>query len=268
MGISNRETHGADRPGPSEIWRTWLITGARAHGIDRRRVQGEHRGLKQILAEGGEAGVQNRPWKDFSRAMARQSVNQAMGGLSSQERVVVRLAYFAGFSNQEIADELGMTARGVQRVLRQAIDNLSSLMERGRRAALALLLVVSGKRVAQWAGAISSPAATQVVVAAVVVGGLASAPVVDANTASAPAATQAVRAPQPAHAVQALQRADPAPRSASPAESSQASSRLSAAPAIGSAIHALSVTAPALPLVKPPITVPKLRTKLPPKQVI
>ncbi len=154
MGISNRETHGDDRPGPSEIWRTWLITGARAHRIDSRRVQGEHRGLKQVLAEGGEAGVQNRPWKDFSRAMARQSVNQAMGGLSSRERTVVRLAYFAGFSNQEIADELGMTARGVQRVLRQAIDHLNSLMERGRRAALAFLLVVSGKRVAQWAGAI------------------------------------------------------------------------------------------------------------------
>src|SRR2546423_643161 len=37
MHNPKQEAEGSDRPGPSDIWRTWLITGSRAHPIDRRR---------------------------------------------------------------------------------------------------------------------------------------------------------------------------------------------------------------------------------------
>lgn len=256
MAISDRGPQGRERPGASDIWRTWLVTGARAHPIDRRRMQGEHRGLKQILAEGGEAGVQRRPWKDFSRAMVRQSVNDAMGTLRSEERVVIRLAYFVGFSNLEIAEELGMTVRGVQRVLRVALDHLSDAMDRGKRAALALVVFLPGKRIGQWVVTISSPAATHAVVAAVVVGGLAVAPALDGTAGPALRTSAQVGAWQ-ATPVQPAQ----APRApAATAGAAVPEVTVPAAPVI-TAPAAPAITAPAVPAVSVPVTIPKLRIK-------
>lgn len=204
MGILDAKAGGtdanggrADRPGPGEIWRTWLVTGARSHPIDPRRLQGEHRGLKQILAEGGQAEVLSRPWRDFSRAMVRQSVNEAMGGLTTRERVVVTMAYFAGFSNEEIAGELGMTVRGVQRSLRRALDRLSSALERGRRMALALIASVSAGRLLQWMREALATSDSQLLAAVVVAGVVVMAPTAAAqqaqshHAASAPVVSQA-----------------------------------------------------------------------------
>lgn len=243
MRIFNPDSGEGGRPAPDDIWRTWLITGARAHPIDRRRLQGEHRGLKQILAEGGDADIITRPWRDFSRAMVRQSVNEAMGRLTSRERVVVTMAYFAGFSNQEIAKELGMTDRGVQRSLRRALDRLSSALERGRRIALGLVAAVTAGRIAQWMRDSLSISDAQIVAAVVVAGIVVVAPTAaPAHAAGRPSTTQAAQS-VPAAGV-------PNPSSAQPAAPQTATSATAAAP---------SVSAPALPAVTvPSISIPSL----------
>ena len=62
-----------------ESWRSWLMTGSRGTAVDRRRVRGAHRGLKKILIEGMSNGTEHsKPWKDFSGAMVRQAVNEAL----------------------------------------------------------------------------------------------------------------------------------------------------------------------------------------------
>src|SRR5579859_1809402 len=97
---------------PGDSWRSWLTTGNRS-GADRRRVSGAHRGLKKILVEGTSNGGEHpKPWKDFSGAMVRQAVNEALNQLPPDHRQAVQLAYFGGLSNREIAQRLGLSVGG------------------------------------------------------------------------------------------------------------------------------------------------------------
>lgn len=252
MSILSAGTGNSERPGPGDIWRTWLVTGARAHPIDRRRLQGRHRGLKQILAEGGESDALRRPWRDFSRAMARQSVNEAMGRLTARERVVLTMAYFAGFSNLEIADQLGMTGRGVQRSLRRALDRLSDALENGRRIALGFVLAITCGRFARWLSDATTPASTHAVAVAILTAAVVAAPVVGASSDR----------PAPATFSRAAVDAAVAQPAAAPSAASGGPSTTQSAPA-PPAVNAPVVTAPSLTLPALPSTPPVPKVKLP-----
>ena len=139
---------------PGESWRTWLMTGSHGTGVDRRRVRGAHRGLKKILVEGMTNGGEHaRPWKDFSGAMVRQAVNEALNQLPPDHKEVVKLAYFGGLSNREIAQDLGLSVGGVQRRLRLALARVSEHIEHGRaagrRAFMALFGLLAARQLLQ-----------------------------------------------------------------------------------------------------------------------
>ncbi|TMD17586.1 MAG: sigma-70 family RNA polymerase sigma factor [Chloroflexi bacterium] len=136
--------------GTYDSWRTWLMTGARRTPVDPRRMRGAHKGLKKILVEGllnsAEAPY---TWKDFSGAMVRHAVDDAMRALPPEDTQVVKLAYFGGYSNREIAREIGLTEGTVQRRLRRALAAISDHIQHGRvlgrRAFYALALWLSGR---------------------------------------------------------------------------------------------------------------------------
>src|SRR2546422_7834750 len=134
----------------NDTWRTWLMTGARRTPIDRRRMRGAHKGLKKMLIEGMSNG-EERPhaWKDFSGAMIRHAVDDALRSLPSEDKQVVTLAYFGGLSNREIALEVGLTEATVQRRLRRALATISEHIQHGRalgrRAMYALTVWLSGR---------------------------------------------------------------------------------------------------------------------------
>src|SRR5690349_14504980 len=152
----------------NDSWRSWLMTGARRTPADRRRMRGAHKGLKKMLLEGMSDG-DDRPhaWKDFSGAMIRHAVDEAMRTLPAQDKQVVKLAYFGGYSNRDIATETGLTEATVQRRLRRALATISERIQHGRavgrRAMYALTLWLSGR----WLGD-SIPHMTQAVVVAAV----------------------------------------------------------------------------------------------------
>jgi hypothetical protein len=101
--------------------------------LDRRRARGAHGRLKQALIEGSTNGAdRTHRWKDFSSAMDRQAVGEALSALPQQQRQVVKLAYFGGLTNREIADHLGVPVGGVRRRLRQALATASEYVEHGR----------------------------------------------------------------------------------------------------------------------------------------
>ena len=117
----------------NDSWRTWLMTGVRRPPVGRRRIRGAHRGLKRMLAE-GMRGSNDQPytWKEFSDAMVRQSVGDAVRALPVADAQVLKLAYFGGLSNEEIARRLDLTVAAVERRLREALDHISEHVERGR----------------------------------------------------------------------------------------------------------------------------------------
>jgi hypothetical protein len=138
----------------NDTWRAWLMTGVRRGPSDRRRMRGAHKGLKRMLLEGMSDG-EDRPhaWKDFSGAMIRHAVDEAMRSLPAQDKHVVKLAYFGGYSNRQIAEEVGLTEATVQRRLRRALSSISEHVQHGRvlgrRAAYAVAIWLSGRWLAE-----------------------------------------------------------------------------------------------------------------------
>jgi len=128
----------------SDSWRTWVMTGARKGPTDHRRVRGAHRGLKKMLVEGLNGGEHKHPWQDFSSAMIRQSVDHAVNSLPDEQKQAVKLAYFGGLSNREIASRLGIPVGGVRRCLRQALAAVSDYVERGQMAGRRVVYAITG----------------------------------------------------------------------------------------------------------------------------
>ncbi len=156
----------------NDSWRAWLMTGARRRPIDRRRMRGEHVGLKRMLLEGmNESRGRPLAWKDFSGAMIRHAIDEAMRSLPAQDSQVVKLAYFGGYSNREIADRVGLTEATVQRRLKRALSSISELIQHGRstarRAVYALTLWLSGRWLSEGAHHVMQ--STAVVATAVII---------------------------------------------------------------------------------------------------
>ncbi len=140
-------------PAANDSWRTWLMTGARRAPSDRRRVRGSHRGLKKMLVEGMRTGgEQPYSWKEFSDAMVRQSVGEAIRSLPSQDSEMVKLAYFGGLSNRQIAARFGTAESTVQRRLRQALAKISAHVERGRSAGRRVVCALGVWLSGRWLG--------------------------------------------------------------------------------------------------------------------
>lgn len=162
-------------PEASDAWRTWLMTGARRPPIDRRRVKGSHKGLKKMLAEGTSTSDNSlQPWNDFSSAMVRQAIDEALNTLPPDHKLAVKLAYFGGLSNEEIAERLGVREAGVRRRLRKALAAVSDHVERGqamvRKAIYGLALWFSGRWLVDAVRRIPMPTMDQMAQVAVVVG--------------------------------------------------------------------------------------------------
>jgi len=157
----------------SDAWRTWLMTGARRPPFDRRRITGAHRGLKKLMIE-GTASPPDRslPWNDFSAAMIRQAVDEALNGLPSGHKQAVKLAYFGGFTNQEIAEHLGVGEAAVKQMLQVAMATVSAHVERGktttRKVIYFLAIWVGGRRLIDFLRHLP-PAVDQVAQASVIV---------------------------------------------------------------------------------------------------
>src|SRR5258708_31981216 len=120
-------------PEASDAWRTWLMTGTRRAPFDRRRISGAHRGLKKLMIEGTTSPPdRSLPWNDFSAAMIRQAVDEALNALPSSQKQAVKVAYFGGLANKEIAEHLGVDEDAVRRMLQVAMAAVSTYVERGK----------------------------------------------------------------------------------------------------------------------------------------
>ncbi len=238
----------------AQSWRLWLLTGNRREHVDRRRLRGAHLGLKRVLVE--DMLVRGEPaycWKEFSDAMLRQAIGDAVRLLPERDGHVLKLAYFGGFSNQEIAAQIGMTEAAVAARLRHALDEISRQLRRGaataRRSAYAVAIWLGGRWCADWVHRAAEATSVAVVAVAVAFAGGAAVPGTGGVTSDGPsvgggvaAPVVSVTAPRP-HAV-----TDPAPPpgSAPPA---------SGAAAVAAPVPQVAPAAVSAPLPLPPAAV-------------
>jgi RNA polymerase sigma factor (sigma-70 family) len=134
----------------ADSWRTWLVTGTRLVPLDLRRARGARGRLKKTLIDGPGSGAEpQHRWRDFSSAMDRQAVGEALSALPHQQREVVQLAYFGGMTNREIADRLGVPVGGVRHRLRRALATAGEYVDHGRatgkRVVLGLTALLCGR---------------------------------------------------------------------------------------------------------------------------
>lgn len=268
MDLSDFDNHVLP-PGTHESWRTWLLTGVRRPPVDRRRVRGAHMGLKRMLVEGmALSAEQPYSWKEFSDAMVRQSVGDAVRALPPQDAQIVKLAYFGSQSNEQIAVRLGISVAMVERHLRDAIRQISRHVERGRymgrRAIGALVAWISGRFVSAAyhhvaeAGAVATVAIVAIAQPAVSVAPAAPRP---------PAAVRVFAAPASAAVPAAGRHSSGAPAPGSGLAS--AGSGVAAAPGSTPSAPALTSTGliqvPALPVKVPALKPPTVK---PPAQPV
>src|ERR1700730_10073271 len=85
--------------------RTWLLTAVRNRSIDFLRGRGAHERQELELQPAiSQAGPRDDPWREVSLSLERDAVREAMSSLPVEQRQAVELAYFAGYSQREIAD--------------------------------------------------------------------------------------------------------------------------------------------------------------------
>jgi len=135
----------------SDSWRTWLMTGLRKAPFDRRRIRGDHKGLKKMMVEGTSAPEDpQQPWNDFSGAMVRQAVDEALNSLPPGHKQAVKLAYFGGMTNEAIAEHLGVGTGVVRKRLRQALAVVSAHVETGAALGRKVIYGIAALAAVRW----------------------------------------------------------------------------------------------------------------------
>lgn len=109
--------------------RAWLCTMVRNRAIDSLRGRGGHEMAELPLYETVPgSGSTADPWKAVAAQLEANAVKEAMASLPSEQRQVVELAYFGGYTHQEIAGMSRVPLGTVKGRMRLALEKLHSYL--------------------------------------------------------------------------------------------------------------------------------------------
>jgi RNA polymerase sigma factor, sigma-70 family len=111
--------------------RTWLAAIARHHAIDILRWQGSRVDSRSVpLDDFSLAGDPNLPDPEAQAELSiqRRRVQQALAQLPEEQRLALFLAYFKGFSHQQISEQLRQPLGTVKTRIRLAMQKLRRIL--------------------------------------------------------------------------------------------------------------------------------------------
>lgn len=111
----------------------WLISIMRHRAIDhlrRLRTHAELRGMPLEDAVTSEEMVTADAWDAVWRSVQGAQLRRALALLSSEQRLVIELAYFEGWTHSEIARAYGLPLGTVKARMRLGLMRLRSVLER------------------------------------------------------------------------------------------------------------------------------------------
>lgn len=112
--------------------RAWLLTAVRNRSIDHLRGRAGHERQEEELApEAAYAVSPADPWREVALSVERDAVREAMANLPIEQRQVIELAYFGGYTHQEVADMTRAPLGTVKGRMRLGLEKMSSYL-RGR----------------------------------------------------------------------------------------------------------------------------------------
>ena len=114
---------------------TWLVTLARSRAIDRLRVLASRQRLADSAAQ-EVAGEASDAVADTLHAEQREIVARALATLPEEQRRTLKLAYFEGLTQSEIATKLGTPLGTVKTRMRTGMMKLRELLGEQMRGLL------------------------------------------------------------------------------------------------------------------------------------
>jgi RNA polymerase sigma-70 factor, ECF subfamily len=108
--------------------RTWLLSIVHHRAIDWLRSRANRRADVQLdLVERSLAAPDT--WQAVSANVEREAIRRAVAALPPEQQRTVELAYFAGYSQPEIASAMGVPLSTVKGRMRMAMQKLRVLLE-------------------------------------------------------------------------------------------------------------------------------------------
>ena len=110
--------------------RTWLLGVVHNRAIDSLRRSTVHDRLRAADEQAAERiEAPERTEVEVARRDEARSMREVLGGLPSEQRRVVELAYFGGFTHEQIAEMLGAPLGTVKGRMRLALEKLRASIE-------------------------------------------------------------------------------------------------------------------------------------------
>ncbi len=112
--------------------RAWLLTAVRNRCIDYLRGRGgRERDQKELQSEVAYAMSPSDPWREVSLGLERDAVRDAVASLPVEQRQVIEMAFFGGYTHAEIAGMTRVPLGTVKGRMRLALEKIGSYL-RGR----------------------------------------------------------------------------------------------------------------------------------------
>jgi RNA polymerase sigma-70 factor (ECF subfamily) len=108
--------------------RTWLLSIVHHKAIDWLRSRANRQGDVQIDLVERTLAVPDT-WQTVSANVEREAIRKAVATLPPEQQRTVELAYFAGYSQPEIASAMGVPLSTVKGRMRMAMQKLRILLE-------------------------------------------------------------------------------------------------------------------------------------------
>jgi RNA polymerase sigma-70 factor (ECF subfamily) len=110
--------------------RTWLLTTVRNRAIDYLRGRpGRDRQELELSVELPAHGTGSDPWRDVAESLEREALRHALRSLPPDQRQVVELAYYGGYTQREIAEIVQVPLGTIKGRTRLALEKLSSYLQ-------------------------------------------------------------------------------------------------------------------------------------------
>lgn len=110
--------------------RTWVLTVVRNRAVDYLRgAPARQRSELELRVEVPAAGAGSDPWGVVSESLERSAVREALASLPPEQRQMIELAYYGGYTQTEIAGMVDVPLGTVKSRTRLAMEKLCSYLQ-------------------------------------------------------------------------------------------------------------------------------------------
>jgi RNA polymerase sigma-70 factor (ECF subfamily) len=109
--------------------RTWLLAVVRNCAVDQLRGSLHERAEMELPVEVRAEGEGSNPWREVSQSLERDAVRVALRTLPGEQRQAIELAYYGGYSQQEIARMVDAPLGTIKGRTRLGLEKLCSYLQ-------------------------------------------------------------------------------------------------------------------------------------------